>query len=374
MRVSILDSYEAIYMNAKIIAAMLLLLPLGLMGQEAEGALSPAEIESLDFYLQEEDYSGLEFFLMDLNPEEYQEAEGILLEKVRTLILRGQEELAIKITEVILFINLESNEAQELYLGLQAAIEEKERIAELQKQQESGVVVDPLDVNNPNGSNQEGTDTTEEPPRRTVFVPLSLDYLAFGAEVGFNHLLANSDYANFSGGKGGVPLQLYLYFNHPQLLSTIQLSFFPSFLSYGGENSSQWLGKGAWNIAYLELLPVSLRLGYLYLMNTSAGELAETALYNNLTSPTLGIGLDRFDLPGDLELTTAFDFYFAGFASEFLDAGMDLSVYLAYPFLDLGGIEGAAFLQTYAMFLLAQDASESNINITLGMRFNFNEN
>jgi hypothetical protein len=362
---------EANIMNAKIFAAILLLLPFGLMGQEAETALlTSEEVEALDFYLEEEDYSGLEFFLMDLSPDEYLEAESILLDKIRNLVLRGQEEIAIEITQVVLFINLESVEAQELYLSLQASIEEKARIAELEKQQESGIIVDPL---NPDATNLDGTDVVVQPQQR-VFVPLSLEYLAFGAEVGFNHLLANSDFANFSGGKGGVPISFYGYFNHPQLRSSLQLSFFPSFLNYAGETSYQWLGKGTLNAAYLDLAPVSLRLGYVFLMNTFDGELAATALYNNLGTPTLGIGLDRLDLFELIELSSAFDFYFAGFASEFLDIGLDLNLYVAYPFLDLGGIEGAAFLQAYAMFLLAQESSESNINITIGMRFNFNEN
>jgi hypothetical protein len=195
-------------MNAKIFAVVLFLIPVFLVGQENEAAiLSSEEVESLDFYLEEADYSGLEFFLLELSPEEYQEAESILLEKIRTLVLRGQEEAALEITQVILFTNLDSVEAQELYLGLQEAIEEKERIAELEKQKESGVIVDPLDVNNPDQTGNENTDTAEVNPQQRVFAPLSLDYLGFGAEVGFNHLLANSEYANFNGGKFSGPLR-----------------------------------------------------------------------------------------------------------------------------------------------------------------------
>jgi hypothetical protein len=109
-------------------------------------------------------------------------------------------------------------------------------------------------------------------------------------------------------------------------------------------------------------------------MNTYDNELAATALYNNLGTPTLGIGLDRMDLFELIELSASLDYFFAALGTDFLDSGLDLNLYVAYPFLDFGGLKGAAFFQTYAMILTAQDASESNINITIGMRFNFNEN
>jgi hypothetical protein len=284
------------------------------------------------------DTGGLEIFLDSLaDAGEKTFAENFIIEQAKQSVLEGNLDLALALTEAVLLFNLDNTAAQNLYASIEQAkrekeeLEEQERQAELERQQQEEELAR---IEEEKAAEEQKA--AEEKEYEDAVSNVTLDNFSLAVNLSpVSFLLYGSGFADLLSGQTtlnsnyGLGVNGRITFTHPYV--AFNLNFFCSvfFVPFVSEDL---LTEGDFVLSVSSPLigfPVYLRAGYYgYEFGGPEGQAVSSVLFQGISSPVLGAGIENLKLTGSL----GFSFYADILTLFFTHDSVDFAVNLGTSF------------------------------------------
>lgn len=346
---------------------LIILIPI--FSQEGSSNIDDAVKNKIDQFIENNNFSELENYLLDLEIESTSEIENFLFLRSQQALDSQKLPLAKKILELILLLNMDNFEAQELYLNIDKAIKEKEELERIAKEEK---LKQKIEEKAKEEKEKQLDKKIEKEEAIAYFGPRNIKLMLDIAPL--DMMFNSSQFSKDLNTQYGIAVSTSLYYVHPYFGFGIDGLYDGGYLSISGEKNIYTFYR-AFAAIRIPRIPVPL-----YLTGGIAGldlkfddNTASNVSIEELISPIAGLKLRNIEIGSRLKWDSIVSYYLFSFLTPNLQSAFDLQTGLGIQLFQGKVLSLAIQTDVTSIFLIGQNKLENNTKIKLGARINFNE-